>query len=637
MYLTTSYTGLTFIENLTFEHKFQNHSFDRYGGFNEGDTYRIYKLLGLDTNTSKFSIEMSLKHFNMLHQIENIRLCEGFVSNKNIEHLIDLSFLNKLGVESTYSKKINKINEVIRASNTLFNMAQLKMSLSFNELLEQWGEKINPENVQAFTSLQKAYAIANKYFTKKDYEEKKLNIKNYEKYIKDELSIPFNKKNIDKKFNDFKVIIKNLIAIVNTELFENLDQFEKDKILIQDILISLVTTNKELINLDNYPESEAVKFLKNPFKLAGEIESRECLAHYYPKSNQYYSIILFDDGSMLAQHSKESDFEMFYNFRSLPQIAFELLEENLKHKTKKNPVISKAFLSKFKELNLIKEQNCDFSEHSASQYGYGYAPLYRVLVYYFENENALKSNKFNIIEALQKNINLEYTEDEMNKIMKFHEVKKYKKALLSKKYDHLYSEEIFSVLTEFYNLSVSIETLKSYVGKKIAAFNTSEELFDALENTLSLVTNFNAEWVRETAQRVNAKIISEKDNKIIVQLEKFEQSKILGTSSWCISRTEDYFEGYISNNCKQYVVYDFTKKSTDHMSMLGCTLSADFKFKVAHWKNDQKIDELNKSDDHVAINYIINEVKEERDTFFKKLMRSTSFYFDYYFRTEKTR
>ena len=643
MYLTTSYTGLTFIENLMLESTMQNHNFARYSGHNEGDTYKLYNLLGLDISNHTYSSETELKQFNMPVHVENMLLCKAFLSGENIDELINsedynLPFLSKLGLGREYSKKINIVRAVFSAAFvTLLNMARLKIKLSFNELLEQWDEKINPDNVEAFEELKKAHDIANKYFKKNEYKLKKSIIEKAEKFFATEWHVLHDKKNIDKKYNDLKVIIKSLIDIVNeelTETFKNIHQFEKDKLLIQDILISLVTTNKELINLDNYPESEAVKFLRSSVNLSSKLAIDEVVAHHYPKSNQYHSIILFDDASMLVQHTKESDFEMYYNFRAIPQLALELLEENLKSKTKKNPIIYKAFSSKFKDIKLSKEKQLSFGHHTSDSSNY--AQLYRILAYYFENENALKSNKFNIIEALKTNIKLEYIEDEMNKIMKTHKATKYAKALFSKKYEHLYSDALVSVFSEFCDLSVPIETLKSYIGKKMASFNTPEELLFALEGTLNLVTNFNAEWVKETTQKVNAKIISEKDNKIIVQLETFEQAKILGSSSWCISRDKDHFENYTKDNRKQYVVYDFTKKPTNHLSMLGCTLSASFKFKNAHWKNDKILSEIKGTDDYRAIQYVINEVKEEKNTFLKKLMRSTSFYFDYYVRTEKT-
>ena len=35
-----------------------------------------------------------------------------------------------------------------------------------------------------------------------------------------------------------------------------------------------------------------------------------------------------------------------------------------------------------------------------------------------------------------------------------------------------------------------------------------------------------------------------------------EQSKLLGSSSWCIVRDEFYFKSYIGDGNKQYFIYD---------------------------------------------------------------------------------
>ena len=51
-------------------------------------------------------------------------------------------------------------------------------------------------------------------------------------------------------------------------------------------------------------------------------------------------------------------------------------------------------------------------------------------------------------------------------------------------------------------------------------------------------------------------------------------------------------------------MYDFNKPSTDFDSLIGCTLSHQLKYSVAHSKNDGKVK------DKALVNYLTQKVQE---------------------------
>ena len=184
----------------------------------------------------------------------------------------------------------------------------------------------------------------------------------------------------------------------------------------------------------------------------------------------------------------------------------------------------------------------------------------------------------------------EALDDDMNAIIKKHKVKQYAHSIASNKYMHLYDEKSYKIIEAIYDLDVQSSVLQDNIGKKIAAYHTPDEFNAGLKSLLNTFSDFTPDKVKEKAESCNAYIISEDDNKLIIKIEEFKQSKLMGSSSWCISRDEHYFKSYVGDYNHQYFIYDFNKDSSDKESMIGITLAPNIYCEAAHLKNDDFID-----------------------------------------------
>ena len=305
------------------------------------------------------------------------------------------------------------------------------------------------------------------------------------------------------------------------------------------------------------------------------------------KSGQYRNIKIFGDDSMIVTNMEGKVKRVFSNIEAA-FILNDIIENDIKQSLRKTPVISKKFIEMYQENNRNP------------------LSFYLVMNTYLNNEHVLKSQKFNIIDALQtmKDIMIskqfleelkfddhcEELDDDMNEIIKTHKVKQYAHSIASNKYMHLYDEKSYKIIEAIYDLDVQSSVLQDNIGKKIAAYHTPDEFNAGLKSLLNTFSDFTPDKVKEKAESCNAYIISEDDNKLIIKIEEFKQSKLMGSSSWCISRDEHYFKSYVGDYNHQYFIYDFNKDSSDKESMIGITLAPNIYCEAAHLKNDDFIE-----------------------------------------------
>lgn len=329
---------------------------------------------------------------------------------------------------------------------------------------------------------------------------------------------------------------------------------------------------------------------------------------------QYRNIKMFNDDSMIVTDADSKVKRVFSNIEAT-FILNDIIGNDIKQSLRKTPVIMKKFMDMYIENNRRP------------------VSVYLVMNTYLNNEQVLKSNKFNIIDALQKmkeDINskqyleerkfddhCEALDDEMNAIVKNHKVKQYAHSIASNKYMHLYDEKSYKIIEAIYDLKIESSVLQDNIGKKIAAYHTPEEFNSGLKGLLNTFSDFTPEKIREKAAACKAEIIVEDDNKIIIKIEDFKQSKIMGSSSWCIARDEHYFKSYVGDYNHQYFIYDFNKDSSDNESMIGITLSPEIECEAAHMKNDDDIS----NDKKLTLDNIAIIVKNDRGWYEQELLR----------------
>lgn len=182
--------------------------------------------------------------------------------------------------------------------------------------------------------------------------------------------------------------------------------------------------------------------------------------------------------------------------------------------------------------------------------------------------------------------NLRSVDDIFNAVILEHKVNQYIGSILSKKYEHLLTDESRSIFKSLYETGVSKQSLQTFIGKKLAALKTPEDFFDYVEKVKIHFSSFNEESLNAKLLGVDIKPTYSKDGVVIFHVDNFDKSSKLGSVSWCIARTESYFNGYTNNGSRQYFMYDFNKKEEDNTSMVGVTLYKDGTIRASHLKND---------------------------------------------------
>jgi hypothetical protein len=93
--------------------------------------------------------------------------------------------------------------------------------------------------------------------------------------------------------------------------------------------------------------------------------------------------------------------------------------------------------------------------------------------------------------------------------------------------------------------------------------------------------------IDEIDRTEGAKIVHMEPNLIIAWIYKYAASKKLGSSSWCISYSDSYFNSYVTNELnKQYFVWDFNYAQAELKHRIGITVLDSGKIKTAHDKAD---------------------------------------------------
>lgn len=629
--MTQSWSGLNTLEHMAFPAIFQHEMETRTRVFNPNDQLSnisdIYYCMGLyfdsihDTvKCQKASVYNEYMELDM--NSEKFKSIRAFVNGEELFSFKDERQSIKNIFKVHEFENIFMVNELQAETRNLMNLIRSMLSLSMNTFVDYWENVIAPSTSYDISKeLKVLRAISDKYFTANDYVfivNILLESNNYTFHNE------FFDKNAAKRASaheKYKMFFNRVINLFNGGKIGdrfNLSSFKNDIGVIQSTLLSLTNKYPTLFNVLNIQEIQAVKYINSNNSVnptMDEMCNLPILAKYLPANGQYHSMIFFYDYSVLAQRHMNGPFELVYDYKSIPSFVNEAFYQHLKNMTRKSPTISKYFLAGYKTLFDYYTEEKKRSHDSRNLF----VGCNNTLRDYYKYENILKVNNYNILDVFDNPNDYEQwcerVSDKMYMVVKKHAISKYSKALFSNKYRHLYSDNMLTIFNELYRLEIPCSYIQDTVGKKMASFKTSDELYSALENMLNLLDNFSFDMVMDNVKNLNADVISSDDNKLLIRINTFEESQLLGSSSWCISRNENHFLNYTDNNNEQYFMYDFNKQSRDNDSLIGCTLGSNFKLKVAHYKNDQEIYE------DECIDYIINKVKGYR----KRSMVSLNF------------
>jgi len=134
-----------------------------------------------------------------------------------------------------------------------------------------------------------------------------------------------------------------------------------------------------------------------------------------------------------------------------------------------------------------------------------------------------------------------------------------------------------------------VNQLSDYYEKKGRKFKSFGDLYNESEALIkNLSGGFNMDSMKKKIKdtKSNVEIVLERPDLLVIRPIDYEASHALGSNSWCISYSKNYWDSYADVFSNQYFIYDFTKPLSDKKSMIGVTVNPDGSFKASHFKDD---------------------------------------------------
>lgn len=509
--------------------------------------------------------------------------------NENIKkYLLNSIESNYIEIMPTISKETSpdlQISTSIKSYLSIFkdNKYDLEFSSSvktyyyqFSPIIEKLNIDISDLNERLDNLLNKEKTLSFIFEKLKEHSKEKLNLLENYLYLDNDIkplveeemkllneSLMINYNNFSKNIKLFKINESDSLRNIYENFLEEFENIMSDLFYkINSIDKSHIKTLSEIYednNLNN--ENEIKKFIKSK-----ELEENSILILNLDKSQKVSKYVIFNDGSI--GYFKSDTFKSIKNTNEFKDINIDLEESIVMHMLRKKPKIAKLFSEKSKEFKFGALHSCIHAINT-----------------YLDNENILKSYSFDL--NIINNSSFEVLDDKMNSVLREHKIKKFAYKTLSKKYEHLLSKDAIPLFANIMDSVKNENEIQDLLGKKIAAIKTPEQLIEQLKKILNHISGFSEEHLKHRLKELEITPKFDKNNIIIFQVDTFEQSKILGSPSWCISREDSYFENYTNSNKKQFFLYDFNKTQTDNDSMIGFTLYDNGNFYTQHLKNDK--------------------------------------------------
>ena len=155
------------------------------------------------------------------------------------------------------------------------------------------------------------------------------------------------------------------------------------------------------------------------------------------------------------------------------------------------------------------------------------------------------------------------------------------------------SQEETKMLSQFERLSAVKK--KNFVRK----MSTIDDVKEILHN-VSLLVGTKFRWNKNAvlefisnSELMECEIVIDKGDILLVKAKNYEAIKQLGRfTSWCISKNKHYWDEYVGskdNTATQYVLFDFSKKEDDKLSIVGFTSLFNRGITNAHNLNNENL------------------------------------------------
>jgi hypothetical protein len=303
-------------------------------------------------------------------------------------------------------------------------------------------------------------------------------------------------------------------------------------------------------------------------------------------------VVFFDDASIA--YKRDGQYHTFKDTESLKAFISDLHNDALAYLLRKKPKTISFFQDKLRE---------DVSYNNSITAAISFLDNYSVLKQYNVDLNAWKDKTFESID------------DDINHIVNKNKIKQFAFSILSAKYKHLFNDITEPHFKALYDNNVTTSQLQTFVGKKLAALDSNEDVISMLSGILNHVDGFTQEALSEKLNALGINKIHDANNVVTFEVKSYKQCESLGSTSWCIVRDQEYYDQYVSDRRNiQYIMYDFNKASTDINSMIGFTVDKSGSIYAEHLKNDDAISSYDKSDElaHIQTNTIYTNRKQHR-------------------------
>lgn len=546
---------------------------------------------------SKFKEKTSLSYFNNGVEV----LTDIFTPQEITESLesVHVGFIPGMLLTDFLMLDEKRVTNMVRVITNQWIDLAIKNDVDISKeklILETFLIKLK-ENFSFFNELQTEIKIMNQDLKEiSDAEKSSFNT------VSQGLSISVRKKLLDEN-HIFKKLVYNE---ENNQIIDSLNIEKIAEDIQSKVITPIINKIKEQKTIENAIYSDAERFL-----LSNDAKNIETEITF-SKSQKVSSLVVFKDNSMIYEGlSTNHKYKEIKTQNETKKILSDAFNSYIEFKLRKKPKYISVFKGKYQE-----EENLEL--------------VGNVINKFLENEDILKQyykdDYQNIITDTLNEKSLEGIDDVISDVIRKHKVIQYAHSIASNKYRYLYNEETYTIVKELYDLNLTQERLQSFVGKKIASFTRPEQFNESLQQLLNQINNFDIDSIKEKAESYGALVVLEDENTLVLKIEEYNQSKNLGSPSWCIVRNSSYFEDYLSKG-HQYFIYDFKKSSKDDLSMIGITLLENGEYYTAHIKNDDSISKDNINDFYIKIvskefeNFVdvSNKLKDEVDDYNNKI------------------
>lgn len=564
--------------------------------FNEEEAAAIPTICSVERKLFK-DRKVENQYLSKLFEIISKREVDGRIdvlaNNTVSAHWVDLHLNENL---TSFNKFPEEINTILKKINNFASQHQVDVSeyiIKIQQIIEEY--KADPNIKREIELLEQKKIVIREWHSatenstqklKEDYYKNNPDVKN-SYYIKYDNNLDTNqnlislKDLVDNKVDLFKdnasgkspyyfnySLILEYIEKINNETINSFLKIRSNGI---NMTLADNFLNTQVRNRSNNAVINFLQTKTDDHKLI-EIEGKNIK-----------SIMLFKDNSILLKKNDDT-YEDIFTRKQLLDIKNILVIDFIREKFKKNPTVAKNFIDIMKmddNILTLDILNTTMETYSKNIEFFNNKPFdIRT-----EFKDAFSKKNNNLYRAI------EDIDDRMNKKIKEHKVLLFAHSISSNKYKNLYNAESYKIIENIYDLKLKTNVFQDYIGKKIAAYKTPEEFNEGLNKFLASFNSFEMPAMINKVEDAGARVISDTDNILVVAIDSYEQSKLLGSSSWCIVRNESYFNSYTGNGNQQYFVFDFSKDSADEASMMGITLDKRGDYSAAHFKDDSEMEE----------------------------------------------